>query len=98
MNKYTDYLELGPTPAAEDCQQLGENYDAIKAREEMKRYIELLRKKFGPEPDGAALKVKWFNHDFGVYGEVVCWFTEEKEASKEYAYKLEGNLPTTWEG
>jgi len=27
-----DYLELGPSPCDEDCEQLGANYDPARAR------------------------------------------------------------------
>jgi len=45
-------------------------------RAECQRFIALLRKQFGPEPDGARLAVKSFPHDFGDYLEVVCCFDE----------------------
>ena len=39
-----DFLNIGSTPPAEDCEQLGPNYDVQKAKEECQRYIDLLRK------------------------------------------------------
>ena len=67
-----------------------------KALAECRRFIQLLRLKFGPEPRGAWLTTKWFPHDFGEYVEVVCYFTPELEASVEYARRCEAETPATW--
>ena len=91
------YLSLAPTPVEEDCAQVGTADYAIRARAECQRFITLLRKKFGPEPDGARLAVKSFPHDFGDYFEVVCYFDENLPESVEYAYRCEENLPATWD-
>ena len=91
-----EYIEIGPTPPDEDCQQIGENYDAVKAQAEMKRYIALLREKLGQEPDGARLTIKTFPHDFGSYSEVVCYYDTEKEDSVAYAFACESNGPMNW--
>lgn len=93
-----DFINIGPTPPDEKCQQLGTpTYDDQKAREECHRYADLLRKHFGPEPMGARLQVKGFSHDFGFYHEVVCWYDEDIPDSVTYAFKCEGEGPATWE-
>ena len=91
-----DFLNLGSTPPAEDCVQLGEDNYRANSIKESRRYIDLLREKMGVEPDGAELKIKWFSHDFGRYCEVVCWFDEEKPEAVDYAYKCESDGPQTW--
>jgi hypothetical protein len=68
-----DYFCIGPTPSNEDCAQVGQPNYREKALEECARFIRLLREKIGPEPEGAWLSVKWFEHDFGPYCEVVCY-------------------------
>lgn len=89
-------IELGSTPADEDCAQVGsENYEE-RARAECERYIALLRTKFGTEPETARLAIKGFPHDFGRYYEVVCYFDDGNEVATEYAYLLESKAPTTW--
>lgn len=93
-----DYLSIGSTPCDEPCEQLGPNYDASKARAECRRYIDLIRATMGPEPEGARLAVKSFEHDFGTYMEVVCYFNEENEKAVDYAYDCESSAPATWEG
>jgi hypothetical protein len=56
----------------------------------------VLRDIFGPEPSGAYLTTKGFEHDFGTYYEVICAFNPEVPASINYAFRLEDEAPTTW--
>ncbi len=92
-----DHIDLGSTPCNEQCAQIGqEGYDII-GRAECKRFIDLIRKTLGNEPDGAKLAVKCNSHDFGTYYEVVCYFDTDNEASTKYAYDCEANCPTSWE-
>jgi hypothetical protein len=92
-----DYITLGPTPSEELCAQVGEPDYPEKAVAECRRFIQLLRQKFGPEPRGAWLTTKWFPHDFGSYCEVVCHFDTDSEESVEYALCCEAEMPATWE-
>jgi hypothetical protein len=93
-----DYLPLGPTPSDEPCGCVGEENYADRARAECKRFMALLRHTFGPEPAGAQLAAKWFDHDFGRYCEVVCWFDTDIPESMDYAFRCDAETPTTWEG
>jgi hypothetical protein len=88
---------LGLLSSQESCAQVGQENYAECAKAECLRFIQLLRKTFGEEPEGARLAIKRFDHDFGSYYEVVCWYYEENEASVEYAYKLEAETPEHWE-
>lgn len=90
----SDYLNLGPTPAEERCAQVGEEGYELKARQECNRFIDCLRKKFGPEPKGGKLKVRGFPHDYGRYLEVICVYTDQE--SFDYAIRLEEEAPGTW--
>ena len=92
-----DYMELSCTPAAEDCEQLGPNYNPLRAKAECRAFINQLRRTFGPEPEGARLIVKSNPHDFGNYLEVQCVYDEDDEAATEYAYKCESDMPMTWD-
>lgn len=60
-----DYINIGSVPCEEDCAQVGREGYREQAVKECKRFIELLRKTFGDEPEGARLAIKWFDHDFG---------------------------------
>jgi hypothetical protein len=92
----SDYISLGPTPADEPCAEVGEELYEQKARAECRRFIKVLRETFGPEPSGAYLMTKAFEHDFGTYYEVVCHFNPEVPDSIDYAFRLEREAPTTW--
>ncbi len=94
-----DSLSLGPVPAEESCQQVGTpSYSEAKARKECQRYIGLLRKTFGDEPDGARLRITSNPHDFGSYLDVQIFFNPTDEKAVDYAYRLEKDAPPTWEG
>lgn len=91
-----DSIDIGPAPCQEDCVQVGqENYER-KARAECNRFIEAIRRKLGPEPEGAHLSVKSNPHDFGAYLSVVCSYDDENEAARQYAYRCESDGPKTW--
>jgi hypothetical protein len=91
-----DFITLGPVPSDEACAQMGDEHYASRARAECKRFIALLRQTFGPEPSGAWLSTKAFDHDFGTYYEVVCYFNTDAPESVNYAYRCEDEAPTTW--
>ena len=92
-----EYLILGSVPGNEHCSQVGdENYQEM-SRVECRNFINLLRKKFGSEPEGARLSVKSFPHDFGTYREVVCYYSEKFPLSSDYCFNIEANLPLNWE-
>ena len=93
-----DYINIGPVPCDEDCAQVGREGYREQAVEECSRFIKLLRKTFGDEPEGARLAIKWFAHDFGSYCEVVCWYETEDEKARDYAFRCENETPLTWEG
>ncbi|SRR6266571_3917744 len=94
----TDYVDLGPTPAEESCQQVGTAaYDEGEARRESRIYLEQIRRVCGVEPLGARLVIKGFAHDFGTYHEVVCRFNDESETATAYAYRLEAESPQCWD-
>ena len=92
-----NYFVLGQTPRDEDCACVGEDDYAPRAKKECRRFIDLLRKKFGSEPEGARLTIKGFPHDFGDYYEVAICFDEDYPDSVEYAIHCEDNLPATWD-
>lgn len=84
-----DYIDIGPTPVNEDCEQLGPNYNPVQARKECKIYIAQLKRVYGEPPFGASYKIQSNPHDFGVYYEVVCVYDDNEDEAREYAYKVE---------
>lgn len=88
-----DVMDIGETPAAEPCQQVGtKDYDPVKAKAECRRYIAHLRIKYGPEPEGAEFRIKPSQHDFGTCYGVVCRFDPNNKAAVDYAFKVEEGL------
>ena len=92
-----DHMSIGSSPCDEPCAQVGQDNYAVQAKQECRRYIELLLKKFGEPPEGASLSVKGFPHDFGTYYEVVVNYDDDDRAGLDYALLLEGNSPATWD-
>lgn len=92
-----DYLTIGSSPTGEDCAQVGTDDYYEKAHEECKHFINLLIKTFGKEPPGTKLAIRSFEHDFGTYYEVVCYFDDNFPESVDYAFECEGKTPEYWE-
>lgn len=91
-----DTLAIGPVPGNERCEQLGPEYDSMKARQECHRFIDAIRATVGPEPAGARLLVTRNEHDFGVYYEVAVRFDTDDHPAAEYAYRVESHAPPNW--
>ena len=90
-----EILELSAVPCDEDCEQLGPNYDPIRARAECRIFKEQLEAQ-SPPPEGAYLKITSNPHDFGNYHEVAAVFDYDKPKEREWAFRLENNLPAKW--
>ena len=82
----SDYINIGCTPADEDCFQLGHSM----ARKEAKLYKKQLQKEF-PE---ARLEVKSFPHDFGMYYSVIAVYSDEEQ--EEIAFRVEEEALPVW--
>lgn len=92
-----DYISIGSAPSDENCVQVNPKLDYLPAmQEECGRFIELLRKIHGPEPEGARLRIKSNPHDFGTYLDVVCYFNDDLPEAVAYAFRLEAHVPRTW--
>jgi hypothetical protein len=93
-----DFMTLGTAPVDEPCAHVGQPDDDGKVKSECRRFIMVLRQTFGDEPTGARFTIKSFNHDFGLYYEVVCLFDTDDEEAAPDAFRCEAELPATWEG
>lgn len=91
-----DFITLGSTPVSEECAQVGSEDYLVRSLKECRLYRSGLRKKFGPEPEGARLRIKEFPHDFGVYREVVCEYEIDNKEAQDYALRCEDEAPQTW--
>jgi len=88
----TDFDMLSTCPPDESPAE-----DRNEARAEGRRYIELLRKHCGAEPEGSVLKVRSNPHDLGDYQSVAYFFDDEREDHVAYMLKIESEGPLTWE-
>ena len=88
-----DFFYLGSAPSGEDCVQVTPHDDYLPAmRAECLRYIDALRTHYGPEPEGAELRIKRESHDFGSYMEVVITFDADEPEAVGYACQVENGL------
>jgi hypothetical protein len=92
-----DYISIGSSPTDESCAQVGSDNYERQSKKECKAFIHQLLRQFGEEPYLASLRIKYFPHDFGTYSEVVCYYDDEIEESRSYAYKLESETPSKWD-
>lgn len=94
-----DYLNIGPTPAEEECAQVGidPNYDSASQRE-CAVYRRMLERLF-PIPEGccAYFAIQSFPHDFGFYREVCVQYNPENADECEFAYRVEAQSPAQWD-
>lgn len=94
----TEYMEIGPTPYDEDCAQVGFAGYRERADKELTAYINQLNRMFyDAEEKGIRFKTKWFQHDFGNYGEVCIYWNTDNEVADVYAYEIERSLPSNWD-
>ena len=93
----TEEFDLGPCPAEEDAIQIGHFDYPRDARKQCNAYIEAIRKVCGPEPEGARLRITTNLHDYGTYFSVAVRFDPDDRSAVDYALKVEGKAPTTWE-
>jgi hypothetical protein len=73
-----------------------DDYEEV-ALDECRRYISLIRKRHGEEPTGAKLTVSGEAHDYGTYFEVFVAFNPNVREAVEYAFRVENDLPLTWD-
>lgn len=92
-----DYLTLGPTPADEDCAQVGSDDYMTRATRETHAYIKQLLRENPHLPKNVKLSVKAFHHDMGVYHEVVVYFDPDDDAAVQAAWDLDENTPAHWD-
>jgi hypothetical protein len=93
-----EYLELGPVPCDEKCEQVGPDCDYGRMSAESREYANQLYRMFpGAEDANCSFGVKSFPHDFGSYKEVVVRFDSDDEKSVEFAFNVENNLPAEWD-
>lgn len=94
-----EHICIGPTPAGENCAQVGAADYYNTAWRECRAFMNQIRREFGSEPEGARLFIKTNAHDFGPYLEVCCEYDQPEDHDEnapsgasvalEYALKCE---------
>ncbi len=92
-----DFLSIGPVPCDEDCSQRGTEDFVLNSTRECKAYINQLKRMFPNPEDKNFFKIKWSNHDFGMYPEVVIYYNDDIKISCEYAFNVESKSPAQWD-
>lgn len=93
-----DYVYLAPSPIEEDCAQVGEPDFRKKATKEMTAFCNQLYRQFPNSMEmGIRFRIKWQDHDFGQYGEVVATYDMNDDEAMNLAYEIENNLPEHWD-
>jgi hypothetical protein len=93
----TDYLNLGPVPCGESCQQVGmPSYDHAEAMNELRHYKEMLRERFPDAEEYVSFRIKAFPHNLGTYHEVCVVYDYYNAMAIEWAYFIERHLPEKW--
>lgn len=93
-----DYIEIGPAPAEEQCEQAnvsGTNYERMRA--ENHAFMQLIRRALGNEPEGARLACKFSRDGDHGYYEVVCHYDRNNAKAIDYAFNCESNAPVKWD-
>lgn len=91
-----DIVYLGSTPAEEECAQIGQPDYPEASKAECRAFITAIKRVCGEPPEGAVLRVKTEQHDFGQYREVIVEYDGNNQAAAEYAQKCDEHAPTTW--
>jgi hypothetical protein len=89
-------VALGPAPSQEAAALPGESDYAARAFVQCRRFIALLRRTLGREPEGAHLSVRRSEQDFDPYLEVVLRFDDANSAARDYAARCDRDAPTSW--
>ena len=89
-----DYIEFDCSPIEETCVQVSSKEDYMpQMREQAKRMLSLLQKKFNKFPGYFSIKAQ--SHDFGTYLEIRYFFDADEEGYKS-ARAVETHYPLTW--
>lgn len=83
-----EVLNIGTVPAMEDCAQVGSDDYMDKVRVETERFRKQIVKHY-PPVQGAIIRIKAFNHDFGVYVEVCVVYDSVDKNAHDYAHQVE---------
>ena len=84
-----DFLSIGSTPYGEPCLQVGH----CSTKQQQAECLVFLHQieRYYPTPEGARLRVKGNQHDFGTYYEVNTYYDPDDEKQVNWALAVEGD-------
>ena len=93
-----DFLDLSPVPIDEPCAQVGPGDYMPRMRAECRAFVSQLGRTF-PEAlaAGVGFRIKSNTYDAGTYLSVEACFNDDDESQTEWAYTIEGELPSLWD-
>lgn len=86
-----DYISIGSAPHDENCQQLGENYNSLKAQLELRAFRNQILRHYPVPNETVGVRAKSFPHDFGSYSEICVVYDDDQEDDVRYAFDVEGD-------
>jgi hypothetical protein len=89
-----DWIDLGPSPPLEDDADYN---DLTRARKRSAVYVELVRRRCGPEPPGAELIGETLDFGTASSATVLCYFHSEFPESETYARRCVTAGPQYWD-
>jgi hypothetical protein len=98
-----EFIELGSSPANENCVQVSKTQDyQNEMKKECKAYSNqikrvMLANNYNIDNLNIRIFTKGFEHDFGMYYEVVIKYPYDIEEACNAAYWCEANLPLDWD-
>ena len=92
-----DLIALGTVPSGEAPVAASDVDYSGRAFWQCRRFIDLLRRTVGAEPEGAKLRVRRSGPDFNPYVEVVVEFDHANDAARTYANRCDREAPTRWD-
>ena len=88
-----DFITLGTAPVDESCAQVGQRRLLRQGQSaNVDDSSRCCARRLVMNRQEARLAIKSFNHDFGVYYEVVCLFDTDDEEAAHYAFRCEDEL------
>lgn len=92
-----EFIEIGPAPTCEHCAQVGSADYPVRSRRECAVFKRMLERVFPADGLNVRFKVRAFNHEFGVYREVVVEYDGASREGLEFALRAERETPERWD-
>jgi hypothetical protein len=93
----TETYWLGPCPSDEEPASTLDTDFHERNKAECRAFIQAIKRVCGEPPEGAVLRIKTEQHEYGAYRECIVEFDGNNPEAAAYAAKCDESAPTTWE-